>query len=209
MKCFHCLNHFIWFVSLSLLKCAFNSHGASPVICLQCRRPRFNSWVGKIPWKRDRLPTPVFLGFPGGCSEMNWKGYCVQRRQRWAIIYDWRDTKDALFKYTFVLADVETYLYIIHTSPQCSEGCVHDFSFSTPFLHDANTLVGQNQLGDMLWAFSVWLIRLSRTLHMVVVLPDISGWLVPAHDFTEDVHHVKVIFRVSIYDHDNFNSGVG
>ena len=24
------------------------------------------SWVGKIPWRRDRLPTPVFLGFPGG-----------------------------------------------------------------------------------------------------------------------------------------------
>ena len=27
---------------------------------------RFDSWVGKIPWKRDRLPTPVFLGFPDG-----------------------------------------------------------------------------------------------------------------------------------------------
>ena len=26
---------------------------------------RFNSWVGKIPWRRDRLPTPMFLGFPG------------------------------------------------------------------------------------------------------------------------------------------------
>ena len=26
----------------------------------------FNSWVGKIPWRRDRLPTPVLLGFPGG-----------------------------------------------------------------------------------------------------------------------------------------------
>ena len=25
----------------------------------------FNSWVRKIPWRRDRLPTPVFLGFPG------------------------------------------------------------------------------------------------------------------------------------------------
>ena len=24
------------------------------------------SWVRKIPWRRDRLPTPVFLGFPGG-----------------------------------------------------------------------------------------------------------------------------------------------
>ena len=34
-------------------------------IRLQCRRSRFNSWVRKIPWRRDRLPTPVFLGFPG------------------------------------------------------------------------------------------------------------------------------------------------
>ena len=25
-----------------------------------------HSWVGKICWRRDRLPTPVFLGFPGG-----------------------------------------------------------------------------------------------------------------------------------------------
>ena len=33
---------------------------------LQGRRPRFDSWVGKIPWRRNRLPTPVFLGFPGG-----------------------------------------------------------------------------------------------------------------------------------------------
>ena len=27
---------------------------------------QFDSWIGKIPWKRDRLPTLVFLGFPGG-----------------------------------------------------------------------------------------------------------------------------------------------
>ena len=26
------------------------------------------TWVGKIPWRRDRLPTPVFLGFPGGSA---------------------------------------------------------------------------------------------------------------------------------------------
>ena len=30
------------------------------------RRPQFNSWVGKITWRMDRLPTPVFLGFSGG-----------------------------------------------------------------------------------------------------------------------------------------------
>ena len=36
---------------------------------LQCRRPWFDSWVRKFPWRRDRLPTPVFLGFPGGSAD--------------------------------------------------------------------------------------------------------------------------------------------
>ena len=43
---------------------------------LQCGRPGFNPWVGKIPWRRERLPTPVFwpgefLGLysPWGCKE--------------------------------------------------------------------------------------------------------------------------------------------
>ena len=40
-------------------------------ICLQCRRPRVDSWVIKIPWRRDRLPTPVFLGLPGGLVVKN------------------------------------------------------------------------------------------------------------------------------------------
>ena len=30
-------------------------------ICLLCRRPRFNPWVRKIPWRRKWLPTEVFL----------------------------------------------------------------------------------------------------------------------------------------------------
>ena len=30
---------------------------------------RFNSWVRKIHWRRDRLPTPVFLGFPCGSAD--------------------------------------------------------------------------------------------------------------------------------------------
>ena len=32
-------------------------------IRLQCGRPGFHPWVGKIPWRRERLPTPVF--WPG------------------------------------------------------------------------------------------------------------------------------------------------
>ena len=30
-------------------------------ICLQLRRPGFDPWVRKIPWRREWLPTPVFL----------------------------------------------------------------------------------------------------------------------------------------------------
>ena len=30
-------------------------------VCLQCGRPRFDPWVGKIPWRRKWQPTPVLL----------------------------------------------------------------------------------------------------------------------------------------------------
>ena len=32
-------------------------------ICLQCRKPGFNPWIRRIPWRRERLPTPVL--WPG------------------------------------------------------------------------------------------------------------------------------------------------
>ena len=35
---------------------------------MDCRRPQFDSWVGKIHWRRDRLPTQVLLGFPFGSA---------------------------------------------------------------------------------------------------------------------------------------------
>ena len=40
---------------------------------------QFDSWVRKIPWRRDRLPIPVLMGFPGGsggkectCNAKTW-----------------------------------------------------------------------------------------------------------------------------------------
>ena len=30
-------------------------------MCLQCGKPGFDPWVGKIPWRRKWQPTPVFL----------------------------------------------------------------------------------------------------------------------------------------------------
>ena len=42
---------------------------AQLIICLQCGRPGFDPWVGKIPWRRERLPTPVFR--PGEFHGLN------------------------------------------------------------------------------------------------------------------------------------------
>ena len=48
-------------------------------ICLQCRRLRFNPWIGKIPWRREWQPTPVFL--PGEFhGKRNPVGYSPQIR---------------------------------------------------------------------------------------------------------------------------------
>ena len=33
------------------------------LLCLQCGRPGFDPWLGKITWRRERLPTPIF--WPG------------------------------------------------------------------------------------------------------------------------------------------------
>ena len=41
---------------------------------MQCRRHQFNFWVGKIRWRKHRLPTPVFLGIP--CSSAGKKSTC-------------------------------------------------------------------------------------------------------------------------------------
>ena len=60
------LSHLLFFFFCLVSKLGLSWHLSSKRICLQCRRPWFNSWVRKIPWRRDRPPTPVFLGFPGG-----------------------------------------------------------------------------------------------------------------------------------------------
>ena len=55
-------------------------------ICLQCKRPGFDPWVRKIPWRRPWQPTPVFL--PG---ESSWTeepgGLQPMRSQR--VRLDW------------------------------------------------------------------------------------------------------------------------
>ena len=53
-----------WLLSLSSTQLELPQWLISKEICLQCRshrRRRFNPWVGKIPWRRARQPTIIFL----------------------------------------------------------------------------------------------------------------------------------------------------
>ena len=50
--------HFHWIPVAQLLK--------NPLAMQET--PRFNSWVRKIPWRRDRPPSPIFLGFSCGSA---------------------------------------------------------------------------------------------------------------------------------------------
>ena len=51
----------IWELFASALFFSFLSGGSDDKECLQCRRPGFDPWVGKIPWGREWPCTPVFL----------------------------------------------------------------------------------------------------------------------------------------------------
>ena len=59
-------------------------------ICLQCGRPGFDPWVGKIPWRRAWQPTPVFLLGESPWTEES-SGLQSMRSQR--VGQDWA-TKD-------------------------------------------------------------------------------------------------------------------
>ena len=58
-------------------------------ICLQCGRPEFDPSVGKIPWRRERQPTPVI--WPG-----EFHGLCSPQGHRERIGHNW-----ATFSFTF------------------------------------------------------------------------------------------------------------
>ena len=76
-------------------------------------RPGFNPWVGKMPWRRERLPTPVFWPgeFHGVCSPWSHKEL---------------DTTERLsFSLSQILIPLSTYCLSLHRgSPVC-----HWFSY--------------------------------------------------------------------------------
>ena len=76
-------------------------------LCLQCRRPGFHPWVGKIPWRWGWQPTPVFLpgeshgqrslaGYsPRGCIESDTtERLSLSATSLWAVLSQPRGPRD-------------------------------------------------------------------------------------------------------------------
>ena len=73
----------IFFYLCNFYSCHFSWWLRWQSVCLQCGRPRFYSWVGKIPWRRKWQSTPALLpgkshgrrsliGYsPWGCKELD------------------------------------------------------------------------------------------------------------------------------------------
>ena len=73
-------------------------------VCLQCKRPGFSAWVGKIPWRRKWQPTPVFL--PGKShGRRNLVGYSPWGRKE-------SDTTEQLHFLYFTCKCIYIYIYL-------------------------------------------------------------------------------------------------
>ena len=42
-------------------RCRSEPNSSNNITSLHCGRPGFDPWVGKIPWRKEWQPTPVFL----------------------------------------------------------------------------------------------------------------------------------------------------
>ena len=53
-----------------------------------CSSPGFSPWIGKIPWRREWLPTPVFL--PGEFhGQRSLAGYSPWNAKNWTSLSDY------------------------------------------------------------------------------------------------------------------------
>ena len=78
-------------------------------------RPQFNFWVGKNCWRRDRLSTPVFLGFSCGSTG---------KQSAWnadgSIPGSWRSTREEKgypLQYSFASLVAELVIYLQRGRP--------------------------------------------------------------------------------------------
>ena len=90
-------------------------------IHLQSRRPCFNSWVGKIHWRRDKLPTPISLGFPCGSAGKESTCNAGDLGETWVQSLGWEDPLEMGYCPLFLPGKSNRRRSLEGYSPQCSE----------------------------------------------------------------------------------------
>ena len=94
-------------------------------ICLQYRRPWLDSWIRKIHWKRDRLPTLVFLGFP--CGSAGKESACNEETWVWSLGWE-----DPLEKGTATHSSILAWRFHgVHEKSMGSQRVRHDWEIFT------------------------------------------------------------------------------
>ena len=78
---------------MSILVEGLGFPGGSDCVCLQCGRPGFDSWVGKIPWSRKWQSTPVFLPEKshGQGGQVGYSPWCHKESDmtEWLSMHTW------------------------------------------------------------------------------------------------------------------------
>ena len=153
-------------------------------ICLQCGRPRLNPWVRKIPCRRERQPTPIFL--PG-----------ESHRQRSLVGYRLWDRKElGTTEHSFnLLSNLEVY-------QMCSNCYEHSWwSSSLLTLGESRSIVPSSHLS--MWIKKTGLVtEHPPSPNPSCEIPDISNIL-----YSSDVHEVPywfseylcLLYRLSLY----------
>ena len=89
--------------------------GSDGRVCPQCRRPGFDPWVRKSPWRRAWQPTPVF--FPGEChGQRSPAGYSPRGHKESDQLFYW-----ATNPFTFQDCRVAICLALLDGSKQFSK----------------------------------------------------------------------------------------
>ena len=118
---------------------------AGKQICLQCGRLGFDPWVGKIPWRRERLPTPGF--WPGELHGL-YSPWCRSRTQLSNLNFRFHSNKinSNFFK---------TMGNVIHKSDPCSS--LHVNPLYNPFLSMlCNEKNDKSRMSGQLYCFSFY-----------------------------------------------------
>ena len=90
---FHCINT----PSKDILSFDFSGGSDGKRNLLQCRRPRFDPWVGKIPWRREWQPTPVFLPEESHRSQRVGHNWVILSLYKWNFYSVMLDSINHLF----------------------------------------------------------------------------------------------------------------